>query len=219
MSREGHWTAGAPSWRLPWWIAPLLLIAALPGLLEIFAALVVVFGGDVPFGPGFGGSSDTRFVDVATLWARSGPGSTSSWSSVAALAAFAVVMAVHPRQQRPFPSRLCLAAFWLTTMFSLLELSATLTVVAGYLQMSADPTAVRGFWTESVNGLSAVASCVVLSVLAAVVAWALWTERRLATAAPDSRSEVGQAPAPSTSSHQGTTAPPLDQDAVFRRPT
>jgi len=200
-------------------MAPVLLAAAAPGMLVILAALAVSFVGNGPYDdPSFPPPPDLPFVDRASWWLSTVPGALSSVATLAALAAFALV-ALSRRLDRPVPSRLRLAAFCTTVLFSLMELAGPISVAVGYVLLSRDPTAASSYRPQWLSDRSSLAVCLVLAVLAGVLAWTLWTGRR----------SVHEEPLPDQPPARGAAQPWLDEvaretrsthdpDAMFRRP-
>jgi len=199
---------------LPAWMAPVLLVTALPGILLMLRALWVCFAGN---GPYLGRPLVTRFEDRATWWVMVGPGSASSWATLAALTAFSVV-AFNRRHQHPaVPNGLRLTAFGLTGLLALLELSGPLAVAAGWFELSQDPTAARSFWdNDLINGPQLVL-CLVLAVLAALIAWILHS--RLLTSEKPSQSDSTDATASTPWADEVRETDGEDFQRIFRRPT
>ncbi len=215
MAQEGRQPDRTAQSALPHWMAPILLLAAIPGMVVVLAALMVSFVGNGPYGdPNVPPPPDIPLVDRAMWWVTTGPGALSSVATLATLGAFAVV-ALSRRQGRPIPSRLLLAAFWATALFSLMELSGPITVAAGYLQLSRNPTAARVYWSRELFDLSSLVVCLVLAVLAGLLASSLWTgrgwvrEELLPSDPPDAQPWLDEV----TSDAQAR-----DPDAMFRRP-
>lgn len=145
MTQEGRQSGPRARSALPPWMAPVLLAAAAPGMLVILAALAVSFVGNGPYDdPSFPPPPDLPFVDRASWWLSTVPGALSSVATLAALAAFALV-ALSRRLDRPVPSRLRLAAFCTTVLFSLMELAGPITVFVGYVLLSRDATAAPSY--------------------------------------------------------------------------
>ena len=199
---------------LPGWMAPVLLVTAVPGMLLMLRALWVCFAGN---GPYLGRPLVTRFEDRATWWVMVGPGSASSWATLAALTAFTVVALSRRHQLPAVHNRLRVTALGLTGLLALLELSGPLTVAGGWFELSRDPTAARSFWdNDLINGQLVL--CLVLAVLAALIAWVLHS--RLLTSEEPSQSDSTDAAASTPwADDVGETDHVEDLQGIFRRPT
>lgn len=204
-----------PGSPLPGWMAPVLLVIAVPGMLLMLRALWVCFAGDGPFQ---GRLLVTRFEDRATWWVMVGPGSASSWATLAALTAFTVVVFSRRHHHPAVPSRLRLTAFGLTALLSLLELSGPLTVAGGWFQLSQDPTAARSFWDDDLINGPQLVLCLVLAVLAALIAWVLHSGPLTNEEPPQSDSTDATA-STRWADDVGETAGVEDVQGIFRRPT
>lgn len=159
---------------LPGWMAPVLLVTAGAGLALMLRTLYVCFSGAGPYDGQV--LVMTRFVDRATWWVMVGPGGASSWATLAALTAFIVVVLVRRRQQSAVPDRLRLVAVGLAALLFLVELSGPLTVAAGWLLLSRDATTANSFWDRDLVNGPQLMLCLVLAVLAALLAWVLHSE-------------------------------------------
>lgn len=202
----------------PGWMAPVLLVAALLGMLVTLVALWVSFVGNGPYAdPSFPPPEGMPIRDRAMWWVSTGPGASSSVATLAALTALALAVSSR-RENRLIRSPLQQAAFWATALFGLLEVSALVTVTAGYLQLSRDPTLVSSY-TPGLFDLSAITVCLVLAVLAGLLARTIWTAHRAVHAEPlacePSDLSTDQPPL-----GQATKNVQLGQDdqAMFRRP-
>jgi len=185
---------------LPGWMAPILLVTASAGIALMLRALWVCFGGNGPFD---GQLNVTRFVDRATWWVMVGPGGAASWATLAALTAFTVVVFGRRRQHPAVPDRLRLVATCLAGLLLLLELSGPLTVAAGWFQLSLARTAGTSFWDHDLVNAPQLMLCLVLAVLAALIAWVL----RGGSPDPDE-------PPLSEPNGAGATTPWADEDMV-----
>lgn len=155
---------------VPAWMAPVLLVTAGAGLALMLRTVYVCFAGAGPYD---GQLLVARFVDRATWWVMVGPGGASSWATLAALTAFTAVVLGRRRQQPAVPDRLRLVAVGLAALLFLVELSGPLTVAAGWFMLSRDRAAATSFWDHDlVNGPQLVL-CLVLAVLAGLIAWIL----------------------------------------------
>ncbi len=205
-------------WEPPGWMAPVLLVAALPGILVILVALWASFVGNGPYAdPSFPPPEGMPIRDRAMWWVTTGPGASSSVATLAALTALTLAGFIR-RHNRPIRSPLHQAAFWATALFGLLEFSGLVAVTAGYVQLSRDPTLVSSY-TPGLFDLSAITVCLVLAVLAGLLARTIWTAHRT----------VHEEPSPSEPSDLSADQPPLGQatknaqvgqdgEAMFRRP-
>ncbi len=203
---------------MPGWMAPVLLLTAVPGLLVM---LIVAWLSLLSNGPYGGDQSitppDIRFIDRATQWITAGPASASGWATLAALTAFTVVVVSRQRQHPAVSNTLRQTAAGLTALLSILELTGPLTMAAGWFQLSRDPTSARSFWTElAFNGPSLVL-CLVFTVLAALLTWTLWCGRTRDEDAPQPESTDASASLPSAddAKHPKTADDPQE---LFRRP-
>lgn len=151
-------------------MAPVLLVTAGVGIVLMLRTLWVCFAGD---GPYLGQLLMGRFVDRATTWVTVGPGSASSWGTLAALTAFTVVVLSRSNREPAVPTRLRLTAMGLAALLALLELSGPLTVATGWFLLSRDPKASGSFWDHDLINGPELLLCVVLGILATLVAWVL----------------------------------------------
>ncbi len=199
---------------LPGWMAPVLLVTAVPGVLLMLRALWVCFFGEGPF---VGSLPVTRFVDRATWWVDSGPGSVASWATLSALTAFTVVVLGRRHELATVPNRLRLTGLWLTAFLGLLELSGPLTVAGGWFLLSRDPTAARSFWDGDLLNSPSLVLCVGTAVLAALLAVILHSGPPSGEGTPQSLSaQITEST--SWTNEVRDTATAKDPQRIFRRP-
>lgn len=167
LSKPSTETNGSP---LPGWMAPVLLVTAGAGIAIMLRALWVCFAGNGPYD---GQLDVARFVDRATWWVMVGPGGAASWATLASLTAVTVVVLGRRRQHPPVPDRLRLVAVCFAGLLFLVELSGPATVAAGWIQLSLNPTAGSSFWDNDLVNGPQLMLCLVLAVLAALIAWVL----------------------------------------------
>lgn len=196
-------------------MAPVLLVTAVPGFLLMLRSWWVCFFDDGPF---VGALPVTRFVDRATWWVGSGPGSVASWATLSALTAFTVVVLGRRHELAAVPDRLRLTGLWLTAFLGLLELSGPLSVAAGWFQLSRDPTAARSFWDGDLLNSPPLVLCLVLAVLAALLAVVLHSGAPSGDETPQSEPDRTTA-STSWTNDVTDTATAEDPQRIFRRPS
>ncbi|WP_295701184.1 hypothetical protein [Lapillicoccus sp.] len=154
---------------LPGWMAPVLLVTAGAGLALMLRTLYVCFTGAGPYDGQV--LVMTRFVDRATWWVMVGPGGASSWATLAALVASTVVVLGRRDHPSAVPDRLRLVGVGLAVLLFLVELSGPLTVAVGWFMLTR--TAATSFWDHDLVNGPQLMLCLVLAVLAGLIAWVL----------------------------------------------
>ena len=207
-------------------MAPVLLVTAGAGLALMLRTLYVCFTGPGPYDGQV--LVMTRFVDRATWWVMVGPGGASSWATLAALTAFTVVVLGRRRQRSAVPDRLRLLGVGLAALLCLVELSGPLTVAAGWFLLSRDSTTANSFWDQDLVNGPQLMLCLVLAVLAALLAWVLHSGLRTSdeTLQPDSGGAGALIPWADEVAHLDDLEPevveaevvPEDHSELYRRP-
>jgi hypothetical protein len=161
---------------LPRGVVAVPLVAAAPGLLFIVDDLWFVFLRTSGADDAFAFLADARFVDRALFWMEQGPGSGVAVASLLSLAAYlVVVLSPTVDVEPPLPRAVRRGAICTALILALLEVVALVSLAMGYVVLAIDPTSARSQNTGFVFQAPPVVLCIVVGLLAGLIAWLLWS--------------------------------------------
>lgn len=193
----------------PVWMA-VVLLAAIPGVLLLLLGARSAFV-DNPLGAAApnGIQPDIRFIDRATTWVQQNLGGTAGWASLAALAGFTVVVVCRRQKRLPTARLMRLTGVAVAAGLAGMELAGPISMAVGFIQLAADPTAARDLTGQLAFLAPLVVLCLVLAVLASLLAWVLGH-------AHEAIGEGPPAPQPGATTDHDSAVDPVD---IYRRPT